>query len=195
MQEISTNNESATWRGSTAGVALRLLRFCGRGEAPAISLGLAFLFLGTVIALLQPWPMKLVIDSVINGQPAPSLISKPAHALNQNDPRLAMLVLLCAAQLLLQLLIAALSIAATYFLVAVGLRMVFKLRCALFEKIQRLSLRFHDNTSVGDSIYRVAWDSYSLQAIFNSGLIPALTALLTLLGVGSLLSNRDWHFS
>ncbi|HEV8379295.1 MAG TPA: ABC transporter ATP-binding protein, partial [Tepidisphaeraceae bacterium] len=57
---------------------------------------------------------------------------------------------------------------------------------------QRLSLRFHDNTSVGDSIYRVAWDSYAIQAIFNSGMIPALTAALTLLGIGTLLATRDW---
>src|SRR5205085_6366503 len=62
----------------------------------------------------------------------------------------------------------------------------------LFEKIQRLSLRFHDNTTVGDSLYRVAWDSYSIQAIFNSGLIPALTAIVTLLGVGAMLISRDW---
>jgi ATP-binding cassette subfamily B protein/subfamily B ATP-binding cassette protein MsbA len=53
-------------------------------------------------------------------------------------------------------------------------------------------LRFHDNTSVGDSIYRVAWDSYSVQAIFNTGLVPAITAILTLLGIGAILATRDW---
>jgi ATP-binding cassette subfamily B protein/subfamily B ATP-binding cassette protein MsbA len=55
-----------------------------------------------------------------------------------------------------------------------------------------LSLRFHDSTSVGDSIYRVAWDSYSIQAIFNSGLIPAVTAGVTLVGIGVILFMRDW---
>src|SRR5258706_7621017 len=192
MQAICTKTEPVNPRSSTLSVAKRLLRLCGRGEAPAIALGLVLLLLGAAASLLQPWPMKLVIDSVIGGHPAPSLLSKLAHALSQNDPRLALLVLLCGAQLLLQVLIGALSIGNTYLLVAVGLRMVFRLRCALFEKIQRLSLRFHDNTSVGDSIYRVAWDSYSIQAIFNSGMIPSLTAALMLIGIGALLASRDW---
>src|SRR5438445_1858543 len=192
MEATSTNNEPASVRSGTLSVALRLLRMCGRDEAGAIALGLSLLLLGTAAALLQPWPIKLVIDSVIGNHAAPAFLSRPAHAINQNDPRLALLVLLCSGQLLLHMLIGALTVGSTYVLVAVGLRMVFKLRCGLFEKIQRLSLRFHDNTSVGDSIYRVAWDSYSIQAIFNSGMIPALMAALTLVGIGALLASRDW---
>src|SRR6266850_1830343 len=188
----TSKNESAALRSSTLSVALRLLRTCGRGEPAAIALGLFLLLLGAAAALLQPWPMKLVIDSVIGNHPAPRFLSRWAHAISENNPRPALLVLLCAGQLLLAILTGALTVASTYVLVSIGLRMVFKLRCLLFEKIQRLSLRFHDNTSVGDSIYRVAWDSYSIQAIFNSGMIPALTATITLFGIGALLASRDW---
>jgi ATP-binding cassette, subfamily B, bacterial len=148
--------------------------------------------MSTALSLLQPWPMKLVIDSVIGSVPPPAFLSEFARALSNTDGRMALLVLLCIGQLLLAVITGLLTVASTYVLVAVGLRMVFKLRCALFEKIQRLSLRFHDNTTVGDSLYRVAWDSYSIQAIFNTGLIPALTAIFTLLGVGALLISRDW---
>jgi ATP-binding cassette subfamily B protein len=141
---------------------------------------------------LQPWPMKLVIDSVVGSVPPPGVLTRLAQLLSGTSPRVGLLIVLCLGQLLLALVTGLLTIASTYVLIAVGLRMVFKLRCALFEKIQRLSLRFHDNTTVGDSLYRVAWDSYSIQAIFNTGLIPALTAILTLLGVGALLASRDW---
>ena len=171
---------------------MRLLRICGRGEGGAIAVGLALLLLGAAAALLQPWPMKLVIDSVIGNGQAPAFLSSTAKSISPNHSRIALLVVLCTGQLLLHVVIGGLTVASTYVLVAVGLRMVFKLRCALFEKIQRLSLRFHDNTSVGDSIYRVAWDSYAIQAIFNSGMIPGLTAVLTLLGIGTLLAMRDW---
>jgi ATP-binding cassette subfamily B protein len=71
--------------------------------------------------------------------------------------------------LLIHVIAGALTVVSTYVLVAVGLRMVFKLRCALFDHIQRLSLRFHDSTTIGDSLYRVAWDSYAVQSIFNTG--------------------------
>jgi thiamine kinase-like enzyme len=63
--------------------------------------------------------------------------------------------------------------------------MVFKLRCTLFNHIQRLSLAFHDSTSVGDSLYRVTWDTYCAQSLFNGGLIPAITASVTLVGIAA----------
>ena len=94
MEATSTNNEPASVRSGTLSVALRLLRMCGRGEAGAITLGLSLLLLGTAAALLQPWPIKLVIDSVIGNHAAPAFLSRPAHAISQNDPRLALLVLL-----------------------------------------------------------------------------------------------------
>jgi ATP-binding cassette subfamily B protein len=191
MAKLPANSASPLQR-STFGVAVRMLLYGGRGEGPAMALGLVLLLIATCLSLLQPWPMKLVIDSVIGNVPPPAFLSKSAAMFTQGSPRLALLVILCAGQLLLAVLVGLLTVASTYILVAIGLRMVFKLRCALFEKIQRLSLRFHDNTTVGDSLYRVAWDSYSIQAIFNSGLIPALTAILTLLGIGALLASRDW---
>jgi ATP-binding cassette subfamily B protein/subfamily B ATP-binding cassette protein MsbA len=192
MDDTRPNTASAADSGSTLNVAMRLLLYCGQGEGPSILLGLGLLLLGTGISLLQPWPMKLVLDSVIGTVPPPAFLSRLAQLLGGISPRLDLLLILCAGQLLLALVSGLLTVASTYFLIAVGLRMVFKLRCALFEQIQRLSLRFHDNTSVGDSLYRVAWDSYSIQAIFNTGLIPALTAILTLVGVGTILVSRDW---
>ncbi|HEV8604723.1 MAG TPA: ABC transporter ATP-binding protein [Tepidisphaeraceae bacterium] len=191
MADLPANSASPVQR-STFAIAVRMLLYCGRGEAPATALGLLLLLISTGLSLLQPWPMKLVIDSVIGNVPPPAFLSKSAGFLSQSSPPLALLLILCAGQLLLAVLVGLLTVASTYILVAIGLRMVFRLRCALFEKIQRLSLRFHDNTTVGDSLYRVAWDSYSIQAIFNTGLIPTLTAILTLLGIGVLLASRDW---
>ncbi|HEV8292215.1 MAG TPA: ABC transporter ATP-binding protein, partial [Tepidisphaeraceae bacterium] len=192
MDDTRPNSAAPAESSSTFSVAARLLLYCGQGEGPAILFGLGLLLLSTALSLLQPWPMKLVIDSVIGSVPPPAFLSKLVQLLSGTNSPLGLLVVLCLGQLLLAVVTGLLTVASTYVLVAVGLRMVFKLRCALFEKIQRLSLRFHDNTTVGDSLYRVAWDSYSIQAIFNTGLVPALTAVLTLLGVGLLLASRDW---
>ncbi len=192
MRDTAANTGAPAESSSTFTVAVRLLFYCGRGEGPAIGLGLGLLLLSTALSLLQPWPIKLVIDSVIGDVAAPAFLWQTAQVVSSTNAKMGLLVILCAGQLLLAVITGLLAVASTYVLVAIGLRMVFKLRCALFEKIQRLSLRFHDNTSVGDSLYRVAWDSYSIQAIFNSGLIPVLTAVLTLLGVGALLISRDW---
>jgi ATP-binding cassette, subfamily B, bacterial len=70
--------------------------------------------------------------------------------------------------------------------------MVFRLRCRLFDHLQRLSLAFHDTTTVGDSLYRMTWDTYCVQSLFNSGVIPALTASFTLLGIAGIMFVLDW---
>src|SRR3954454_24711570 len=131
MNSSIDQNRSQTSREGTLAVALRLFRICGKGEAAPIALGLILLLAGSAAALLAPWPMKWVIDGVIGNRPVPAFLSNTAHALSPANSRVGLLVLLCAGQLLLHVIVGALSVASTYVLVAVGLRMVFKLRCEL----------------------------------------------------------------
>jgi ATP-binding cassette subfamily B protein/subfamily B ATP-binding cassette protein MsbA len=48
---------------------------------------------------------------------------------------------------------------------------------------------------VGDSLYRITWDSYCLQSIFSEGVVPALTAGATLLGIALIMFSRDWRLT
>jgi ATP-binding cassette subfamily B protein/subfamily B ATP-binding cassette protein MsbA len=146
--------------------------------------GILLLLGATGVGLLQPWPLKLVVDSVLGDVPAPGRLAFQSTS--------TVLALVCVAIVLLQLTVGALTTLSTNVLVALGLRLVFKLRCILFEHIQKLSLAFHDATSVGDSLYRVTWDSYAAQTLVNSAIVPALTASLTLVGIGGVMLTRDW---
>src|SRR5439155_3344922 len=107
----------------------------------------------------------------------------------------SLLLLLCFALLLIELLLGGLNVLSAYLLHSVALRMVFKLRCALFDHVQRLSLAFHDVSAVGDSLYRVTWDSYCIQSIFSEGVVPALTAGTTLLGIAVVMLSCDWRIT
>jgi len=181
-----------TWR-----TASYLFRHTTTGEGPWIWAGLLVLLASSAIALLQPWPLKLIVDAILGNQEPPVFLSNLSMWLSQNviwpsDTKMGLLLLLCGCVLMIQLLMGTLMVLSTYILVAVGLRMVFRLRCRLFDHLQRLSLAFHDTTAVGDSLYRVTWDTYSVQALFNSGLIPALTASFTLIGIASIMFFLDW---
>ena len=146
--------------------------------------GVLLLLAATGVSLLQPWPLKLVVDSVLGDVPAPWPLTSASRPL--------LLVLLCLGIVLLQVVIGALTTLSTNALVALGLRLVFKIRCIVFDHVQKLSLAFHDATAVGDSLYRVTWDSYAAQALLNSAIVPALTASLTLVGIGAIMLARDW---
>jgi ABC-type multidrug transport system fused ATPase/permease subunit len=181
----------------TWSTASYLFRHTTTGEWPWIVVGVLVLLASSAIALLQPWPLKLVVDTILGSQAPPTLLSDLNILLSQyvswpSDTKMGLLLLLCFCVLLIQLFMGLLMVLSTYILVSVGLRMVFRLRCRLFDHLQRLSLAFHDTTAVGDSLYRMTWDTYCVQSLFNSGVIPALTASFTLLGIASIMFVLDW---
>jgi ATP-binding cassette, subfamily B, bacterial len=185
-----------TATGGTVSLAVRLLRAYGIGQTLKIVLGLVLLFVASGVALLQPWPLKLVLDSALGNRPLPIGLQHVADTLHSavapsSDGKVFLLVALCVAVVLIQLLAGVIEIASTYVLVLAGLRMVFRLRCAIFDHVQRLSLTFHDSTTVGDSLYRVVWDTYSLQALFNSGIVPALTSAFTIVAIVAVMFSQD----
>jgi ATP-binding cassette subfamily B protein len=174
---------------SSAQVTARLLRRFLPGEVGGLAAGLVFLLGASGVALLQPWPLKLVLDSVIGGAPL------FGGALFAGRSKLWVLSALCLALLVLELIMGICHVFSAYILNSVALRMVFRLRCALFDHLQSQPLAFHDAKTVGDSLYRVAWDSYCIQAIFSEGLMPAMTAGMTLAGIAIIMLTRDWRLT
>ena len=170
---------------STVRAGARLLALARRGEGARVAAGLALLVGSTAAALLQPWPLKLVIDAVLGSQAPPPALA----ALSKT----ALLGVLVTAMVGLQLVVGALAMLGTNVVIRAALRMVFRLRCAVFEHLQRLSLAFHDATKIGDSLYRVAWDTYAVQTLLNNAIVPATTATLTLAGIAVVMALLDWR--
>jgi ATP-binding cassette subfamily B protein len=189
--------DSPPTRSGSFSVTASLLRRFLPGETRKMALGLLLLLGASGLTLLQPWPLKLVLDCVVGSRPPPPLLAwlvpGPADAAGHSKPGL--LAVLCIGLLVLELLLGALHVLSAYLLNSVALRLVFKLRCALFAHVQRLSLAFHDSSTVGDSLYRITWDSYCVQAIFSEGLIPGLTSAATLLGIALIMFTRDWRLT
>jgi ATP-binding cassette subfamily B protein len=185
-------------RGGTFRVTARLLHRFLPGEMRGLIFGLIFLLVASGMTLLQPWPIKIVLDSVVGQITPPAIVQWLTSPFEKSSwfaghPGLLLLTVLCVAILLIELLMGVCHILSTYVLNSVALRMVFKLRCALFDHVQRQSLSFHDSKAVGDSLYRITWDNYCIQAIFSEGVMPALTSGITLLGIAIVMLTRDWH--
>jgi ATP-binding cassette, subfamily B, bacterial len=175
-------------------LALRLLREYSTGERRQMAFGVLTLLAAAGLSLLEPWPLKIVVDSVLGDEPVPSVLQGPLGALQGlfgGSAAVALLALLCVGVVVLRLLVGLVNMVNTQVLVGVGLRMVFRLRRAVFDHVQRLSLAYHDSNPVGDSIYRVAWDTYSVQSVFNSAFTQGLSSLATLVGIVAVMAARD----
>src|SRR3954466_4819791 len=106
----STCTGSGVSAGGACVFAAKLLRRCGTGEGTRAAAGLGLLIAGSAVTLLEPWPLKLVIDSVLGAQQAPPILDWLAGSLASQigvDHRLALLAILCLGSVAIQLLVGA----------------------------------------------------------------------------------------
>ncbi|MGH7350557.1 MAG: hypothetical protein ACREI6_11090, partial [Candidatus Rokuibacteriota bacterium] len=134
-----------------------LLRALGyfRPDAGRIALTLGLLLLGIGLNLLKPWPLALLVDSILGSKPFPGWLPDEARA--WGPP--AQITAIVAASLALHLVHAAACAGHAYLSIGVGLRGLRRVRDDVFGWLQRLSLRYHHGTEAGDIIFRAGTDT------------------------------------
>jgi subfamily B ATP-binding cassette protein MsbA len=147
-----------------------------------------------VANLLEPWPLKLVIDNVLKNQPLHGWLNSVVLLIAGAD-KLSVLKFAAAAVLLIAAFGAACSYAQKRVTTGVGGWVAHDLRSMLYFHIQRLSLAFHDQKRTGDLISRVTSDIDALQSFITSGLLGALISSLTLVGMVGVMFYLNWRFT
>ncbi|MDB6021724.1 MAG: transporter related [Pedosphaera sp.] len=147
-----------------------------RPDAPRIAVVCLLLLLSIGASLLKPWPLAIIVDSVLGSKPAPAWLANTATPASKTN----LLLILSAATLGIHLAQGFLSSAQNYLAIKIGLLGLRRVRNDLFNRLLELSLRFYQGSKTGDLIYRATWDAYSFQTLFQQGLITFLTALISL---------------
>jgi ATP-binding cassette subfamily B protein/subfamily B ATP-binding cassette protein MsbA len=148
------------------------------------ALGLLLSLAAIGLSLLKPWPFKIIVDDVLQRNP---------QARFGNSPDL--IPLLCLALVAIQLLWGLLNLASNYLFVKVGLQALLKLRTDLYAYLQSLSLKYHDARRSSDSSFRVAYDSQSIQTIYNKGFTNIFGSVITLIGTFCVMIRIDWQLT
>jgi ATP-binding cassette subfamily B protein len=149
---------------------------------------------GGIADLLEPWPLKLVLDNVIRGLPAKGWAARIIDAVAGSD-KLATLEFAAAAVLVIAIAGALCSYAEKYVTTSVGQWVMHDLRRTLYSHIQRMSLAYHDQSQTGDLIGRVTTDIDAIQSFITSGLLDALASTLTLAGMVGVMFYMNWRFT
>jgi subfamily B ATP-binding cassette protein MsbA len=162
----------------------------------AASLSLGFLaVLGEAVAnLLQPWPLKIVLDEVFKKNPGKSNLPQFIHQYFGID-KLVMIKFACVAVVVIAILDAISTYSEKYLTTSVGQWVTYDLRRALYAHIQRLSLAFHDQKRTGDLISRVTSDVDDIQSFIASGLLSSVINVLTLVGMVAVMFWINWRFT
>ncbi|MDE3156172.1 MAG: ABC transporter ATP-binding protein [Acidobacteriota bacterium] len=83
----------------------------------------------------------------------------------------------------------------TYTMQMTGQRIVFDLRMALFEHLQRLDLRTYDRNPVGRLMTRVTTDVDVLNDLFTSGVVAIFGDVFTLAGIMIVMLSLNWRLA
>ena len=135
--------------------------------------------------LLKPWPLKLIIDNVLGGQPL-------SWTLASQWSRETLLFAACVGLVSIYLVLAGMNVLKNYTTVRIGQSMVNDLRGTLYNHLQRLSLAFHTRRQVGDLLYRVTYDTFAIQTLTMNGVFPILTSFILLVGMTLVMLRLDW---
>jgi ATP-binding cassette subfamily B protein len=160
---------------------LRRLLSYWRSARRETLIGAGFLVVATAVDLLQPWPIKWLVDYVFGTQTPPGWLASLWPAIGARETA-GGIAAVCFSILGLALAHRLASMAGHFCLLRVGARVVQQLRCHACDQLHRLSLAYHDRTKVGDSLYRVAYDAHAAQTLFNGALVPIATSALVLVG-------------
>ncbi|OLC07095.1 MAG: protein tyrosine phosphatase [Gemmatimonadetes bacterium 13_1_40CM_70_11] len=176
----------STLRDSLPGLGRLVRRFSPylRRERSLIVTSLVALYCEVGLRLLEPWPLKVVLDRVVATVRGRGVSRLPM--LNAVDP--ATLLALAAVAVVA---FAGLRALAAYYntvgFALVGNRVLTAVRNEVYSQLQRLSLSFHARARSGDLIVRVISDVGFLQDVTVTAFLPLLANALTLVGMTAVM--------
>jgi len=160
----------------------------------ALTLGFIAVAGESAANLLQPWPLKIVLDDVLRPHPSHASAMKIIHQLAGTD-KMAVLKFACAAVLAIAVLDAICTYGEKYLTTSVAQWVSYDLRLTIYSHIQRLSLAFHDHERTGDLISRVTDDIENIQSFIMNGLLGVLINVMTIIGMIAVMFWLNWKFT
>jgi ATP-binding cassette, subfamily B, bacterial len=165
-----------------------------RPHWPALILAFIAVLGEALTDLLEPWPLKVVLDNVIGSKALPHWMQGYVVSWLGTD-KTAVLHLAIAAVITIALVGAVSSYTEKYLTTSVGQWVMHDLRTTLYHHIQRLSLAYHDQKKTGDLISRVTSDIGAVQDFISSALLGMIVNVLTLVGMLAVMFYVNWHFT
>jgi ATP-binding cassette subfamily B protein len=148
-----------------------------------------FVVLSALVALLLPWPLKVLIDSVIGTTPVPRVFRWAG-----GNRSVSLLACVAVTGLVLVLIEGGLNVLHSYLGTKLDQYMTLDLRSDLLRHAERLSLAFHDQKRSGTLIYAVNFLA-SAAASLVMAVPPLAQSALTLVGMFIVSFRLNWKLA
>ncbi|MBI3878760.1 MAG: ABC transporter ATP-binding protein [Verrucomicrobia bacterium] len=152
--------------------------------------GIALLAAAAAVELALPWPMKWLVDHIFADRPSSAWLQALLPGFSSGE-KMTAVAALCGLNVLLAVGHRWLTAAGQMAIIRVGGLLTLSLRARGYEQFCRLSLSYHDRTRVGDSLYRIAYDTHAGMTLISGALVPLLQGSLVFAGVILILLRMD----
>jgi ATP-binding cassette, subfamily B, bacterial len=169
----------------------RIIRGCLKRSWRQISIASLCVVGSTLAALAAPWPLKMIFDHVLLGRALPESIAFLAPWITHGST--ASLGALSFVLVLLALLSAMFAYSQLLITSRIGFEIIFALRTALFDHLQRLSLSFHARTRSGELLNKMVADTNTLKDIYSDYVLQLATHVLTVIGMCAVMLALNWR--
>lgn len=153
--------------------------------------GVGALFAATATRLMEPWPLKFIIDRVVTSPAG----GGSGIALADGLDTMTLLTLASAAVVVIIALKAAATYLSTIAFAMVGSRVLTEVRNDLFRHVQRLSLGFHTKAKAGDLTIRLIGDVGMLKETTVTAILPLAANILVLAGMVGVMMWLNWQLA
>jgi ATP-binding cassette, subfamily B, bacterial len=138
---------------------------------------LALMAASALMALLAPWPLAILLDTVLGEKPLPSLLGF-LDGLSTYE----LLAFAVVSGLVITALEHGLAVYDNYVNTKLDQSMVLELRSDMFRHAQRLSMAYHDSKQMGKLMFQINTQASAVGAV-TVAIPPLLQSVLTLVGM------------
>lgn len=181
---------------STALPGLRRILACFspylRSHTGLLAGSLLALLFGIAAQLLEPWPLKIVIDWIVSDHPNIGVVQIPQLA---RLTTMQFLTLLALSLVVIISLRGVLSYLSSIGFALAGTRTMAKMRDDLYQHLQGLSLSFHNRAKTGELTLRVVSDVNLIGETMVTAIMPMIAHLLVLVGMIGVMLWMSWQLT
>jgi ATP-binding cassette subfamily B protein len=153
---------------------------------------MAALIAQTLLRLLEPWPLKFVIDRIVDQDGAGHRTTIEWLSSLDNETYLAIIAI---ALVIITSIRALTGYYSTVGFALVGNKVLTNVRNTVFRHLQNLSLAFHDKARSGDLVIRVIGDIGMLKEMAVTAVMPLVGNLLVLVGMFAVMFWLHWQLA
>jgi ABC-type multidrug transport system fused ATPase/permease subunit len=148
----------------------------------------------TAMSLAAPWPLKIVLDNVVDGREPPGWLGAAAGLL-PGDGVLRLAAVAAIATVAIAFLSALASYVDNYFTESVGQWIANDLRVRVYDHLEHLSLAYYDTHPTGALLSTISDDIDTIQGFASSSTLSIFIDLLAIAGMLSVMFWLSWDFA